>query len=223
MVFKLNNNTPFSILGISSNNIKEVNSIIMITTIETNDIIHICMIGIGLVIAVYTLVYPKIEEIMNKQAKNVVRLEGKFTEKRKEYATNGLSKTNYDTLFKEIKLLRDKIEGEYTPPPELFFFIITTLALFSIPLIVISLDGLNISFLNFLYVGLPYFVFGGVLMLVLVSTLIFSRLHGLVMANFDNQVKTAQLEVGKEFKKLKKPTNILYGDDIEKLKKKHQD
>ena len=158
------------------------------------DILQICMVGLALVIAVYTLVYPKIEGIMRKKAKKVVDLEIKFDKLRKEISKNGLSTKKYDEMFKEMNNIKEQSNTEQTPPFELFFGFIICIVLFSIPLVYLSFDWLGITILNFLEGGIIYLICFGILFLVLLFILIFVRLHSLAMANFDKQIKKIREE-----------------------------
>lgn len=163
-------------------------------------IVEISMIGLGLLIAVYTMVYPQIKQIMAKQAQKIVEYEHEFNKQlEKELSCQDKDVRN---KWQKIKELNDKIDQGYSPPYELFLGFIVPLSFFSIPIIKISLDNIGISIFPVLDTTLINFVCGGILTSVLLFFLIFVRLHSLAMKDFDKTVKDIRDETNKKFEEI---------------------
>ncbi len=167
-------------------------------------VVQVCLIGFGILIAIYTLVYPKIEEIMDSNAKKIIALEKDFDEKRKQYQIDA-SKKDREKRWSEIEDIKNKIDDEWKPPPEVFIFFLFAMGGFGLPIVIISLNILNLPILNNIAGGIPYFVCGGILMTLLIFISIFVRLHSLIMANFDEKVKKIRELTSERYISIKRP------------------
>lgn len=160
----------------------------VVVSVTESFLIQSCLLSLGLLIAVYTLVYPKIERMLQTQAENVVRLEQEFEKKKKDYSISEKSRETRNIKFEELQKLKDEINSEYSPPFELHMGLLASMVLFIYPIMVYSFELLGIKLLSG---SIPYLLnifFFGALLFCLLFILIFVRLHSLVTKDFDKMV-----------------------------------
>ena len=172
-------------------------------TIQPEAIIEGCLIGLGLVIAVYTLVYPKIESVLDKKAKRVVELEKKFNEESSTLSRFETNKDKRNQKIEDLKKINEEIKTEYLLPYELYAGFILTMVFFTLPLLVYAFPLFDITILKFFESYTLNFFFLGVLSFAILFFLIFIRLHTMVMNEFDKRIEKVREETNKKLEDIK--------------------
>lgn len=169
--------------------------------IQPEFIIEACLLGIGLVIALYTLIYPKIALILEKQAKNVVELEKKFNEE-SSHLSKVESNKERSEIVGNLRKIDENIKSEYVPSYELYYGVIISMVLLSIPVLVYAFPIFNIAVLSTLEPAIPKIFFAGLISVVVLFFLIFIRLHTIIMNDFDKKVQKTREDTTKKLENI---------------------
>lgn len=155
--------------------------------IEQPLILEWCLLSLGLIIAIYTLVFPQIKNILKNNINDIVRLEKEMEIKSRELSedTHSVERKKKAT---EIGDISDKLDSLYELPYDLYAGFIVCMILFSIPLIIYALDSVNITITPGIIKSVIPIFFLGVLSFVILFILIFVRLNSLVREEFDASI-----------------------------------
>lgn len=171
--------------------------------LENTFIIESCLVCLGLLIAVYTLIYPKIENIMEEKAKNIVSLESKFQNiygKKKQ----NINIKDIKEITKQLNELNDELDMESLKPYELYLGFIISIMLFAVPLVYFSFVVSGFNILYFLESFIPNIFFLGILSFLSLFILIFLRLNSLVTHDFDKKIEKIRNETKEKLKEINK-------------------
>src|SRR3989338_6905384 len=112
-----------------------------ISPIDENSVIQGCLVGLGLLIAIYTLVYPYIRRVLDDKVKAVLDVEKDIQKETKQLSEVWSDKKLRTKSIDKLKKLDDDFGIEYEVMPfELYLGFILTLGLFSIPLVIYILS-----------------------------------------------------------------------------------
>ncbi len=175
-----------------------------ISPIDENSVIQGCLVGLGLLIAIYTLVYPSIRRVLDDKLKTVLGMETNIQTETKRLSEIGSDKKSRTESINKLKKLDDEFGIEYEAMPfELYGGFILTLGLFSIPLIIYILSFFGVQFISNILPYVLHFYFVGILLFILLFVLIFFRLNSFIRSDFDEKMAAARKATSKELEKVK--------------------
>ncbi len=176
----------------------------VVLPIDENSVIQGCLVGLGLLFAIYTLVYPYIRRVLDDKVKAVLDVEKDIQKETKQLSEVWSDKKLRTKSIDKLKKLDDDFGIEYEGMPfELYLGFILTLGLFSIPLVIYILSFFGVQIILDLLPYVLHFYFVGILLFILLFILIFFRLNSFLRSDFDEKVANAREAASKELEKVK--------------------
>ncbi|MBI2522986.1 hypothetical protein HYW19_01215 [Candidatus Woesearchaeota archaeon] len=171
--------------------------------IEQLDILIIegSMIGLGLVVALYTLTVPLLDEILKRREEEVKEKQDNYKNEIQKHLNAEFSIKEKDRFLKELRKRGDEVDRVFYKPAFLPILMMMSLALFSLPLLTYFLGyfGLDVQenkgdiFLIFLL---------GILFFVGLAIYIFFRLYVSQLKQFSIEMKKAKKENEEDVKEV---------------------